>query len=504
MRRLILLAGVTGLLAATGWGLRAAPVAAKPATFSEGQYSQAHWRIDENRVLWWDGKPCIPMTVNQIWIDNDKFSKGQFSAHFKSVNDLTDQLTKNGETYFVLFVTHPPVKSLADLKNATVRTQFETEWKRFAPAVTKAGLRGMTFFNEINVLAAPKSMTDADYAKLLNDYARSMKQIVADVPVVLKIAGDWNIGPTMAAIRGDYIDGLGGDFFSDLPDQKLTAQMAKPLAELAKASKSKLFWVTEFSRQTGQEPKIQWPAFTSKQQMQDFLDLFVKHGATGFFYFKEKKGSNAWQGPGGYAQVTTDTARWFRELAPVVTNRVLSGGNGTIPTAMQTTPTAGTEGAEGGGEGGGGASEGRGAGVGREGGGREGGGTEGRGRRGGEGGGERGGRLGREGGRGGEAVGTEGAEGGATAAQTQAQMKSADVVATIENDTDIKQGLLARYPGYTLDATYVSQFKVWEVRVLDAGTARALIYVRDQDGKITEIEKNIRRSGARETNLRGE
>ncbi len=478
MRRLILLAGVTGLLGAMGQGVRAAPAPAKPAAFSEGQYNQVHWRIDEKRVLWWDGKPCIPMTVNQIWIDNDKFTKGQSSDHVKSVNDLTDRLTQNGETYFVLFVTHPPVKSLVDLKSAAVRSQFEAEWKRFGPAVTKAGLRGMTFFNEINVLAAPKSMTDADYARMLNDYARSMKQIVADVPVVLKIAGDWNIAPTMAAIRGDYIDGLGGDFFSDQPDQRLMAQMAKPLSELSKASKSKLFWVTEFSRQSGQEPKIQWPAFTSKQQMQDFLDLFVKHGATGFFYFKEKKGANAWQGAGGYAQVTPDTSRWFRELEPIVTNRVLSGGPATIPAAVQSSsPTGG----EGGGE--------SGSGVGREGGG-----MEGRGRRGGEGG-RRGGREG------GESPEVTAGAGGAGA---QAQMKSADVVTTIENDADIKQGLLARYPGYTLDATYVSQFKVWEVRVLDGGTARALIYVRDQDGKITEIEKNVRRGGARETNLRGE
>lgn len=48
-----------------------------------------------------------------------------------------------------------------------------------------------------------------------------MKEIVGNVPVILKIASDWNIDPIMAAIQGEYINGLGGDFFASEPDEKL-------------------------------------------------------------------------------------------------------------------------------------------------------------------------------------------------------------------------------------------------------------------------------------------
>lgn len=294
-------------------------------SLTKGEYKDHKWYIDEKRVLWWDDDPYIPFTINQIWIDHDVYSKSQFSQHFKHLDNLTNEITKNGETYFILFLTHPlnpRVNNLSDFAIPSIRTKFEEEWRKFAPAITKNGLRAMTFFNEINTIPASDRVSLQEYREILNGYAKSMKEIVGNVPVILKIAGDWNIDPAMAAIQGDYIDGLGGDFFASEPDWRLKRHMIKPINLLNQSEKTKLFWITEFSRMAGKEPDVYWPAFKSKEHMRAFLEFFVSNGATGFFYFRENE--TAWRLPGGFAQVTPETARWFRELKPEITNKILS------------------------------------------------------------------------------------------------------------------------------------------------------------------------------------
>lgn len=283
-----------------------------------GSYKGHNWYIDEKHLLWWDHKPCVPYSINQIWIDHDKYPKSNFKEHYKMLDELTDELTKKGETYFVIFLTQPKIKSTADLFDPIVKAEFEEEWKKYAPAVAKAGLRGMTFLNEINFFSAPERYTFHDYQKILNEYAKNLKEIVGNVPVLLKIVGDWNIDPYMFAMDGDYIDGLGGDFFATYPDESLKRMMIKPVSLLKKSKKTKLFWITEFSRIAGQEPNNYWPAFESKEQMKAFLELFRSNGATGFFYFPIHHGTK------GFAQVTHETAQWFRELKTEITPKILS------------------------------------------------------------------------------------------------------------------------------------------------------------------------------------
>lgn len=294
--------------------------------YTKGTYKGHKWYINERNVLHWDGKPHIPFTTNQIWIDHDKFSKDQFLFQFKYLDELTNNLSREGKTYFVLFLTHPEIKSLKDLDQPHIKAGFEKEWRKFAPAVAKEGLRAMTFYNEINVLPSPKRFSLTEYSKILNEYGRSMKAIVGDVPVILKVASDWNVDAAMAAIQGDFIDGLGGDFFSDRPDEQLKKQMVRPLRLLRKSMKSKLFWITEFSRMTGKEPHIQWPAFESKEQMRNFMEIFISSGATGFYYFDLHPDTK------GFAEVTPETARWFQELEGEIRNRIL------VPDKKEKTP----------------------------------------------------------------------------------------------------------------------------------------------------------------------
>jgi len=293
-------------------------VITKSKIVTNGSYRGHKWYIDEHHLVWWDGKPYIPFTTNQIWIDHDQFSKSEFSRHYTMLDKLTNELTEKGETYFVLFLTQPKIHSLADLFDPSLKAEFEKEWKKFGPAVAKGGLRGMTFLNEINIFRAPERYTYHDYQKILNEYAKNLKEIVGNVPVLLKIVGDWNIDPYMFAIQGDYIDGLGGDFFETYPNENLKRMMGKPISFLKQSKKTKLFWITEFSRIAGKEPNCYWPAFESKEQMKAFLELFSSHGATGFFYFRIHHGTE------GYARVTPETAKWFRELKPEITPKILS------------------------------------------------------------------------------------------------------------------------------------------------------------------------------------
>lgn len=293
-----------------------------PRVQTKGTYKGDNWHIDEKNLLWWDGNPYVPFSINQIWIDHDRFRKNQFPQHFKYLNELTDRLTREGKSYFVLFLTHPEIKTLKDLGEPHIKAAFEDEWRKFGPAVAKKGLRAMTFYNEINVLRAPEGLPPRDYQKILNGYAKSMKIIVGDVPVILKVVSDWNIDVALAAIQGDHIDGLGGDFFSDQPDKRLEGQMQRPVQLLKRSKKTKLFWITEFSRMTGEEPHTKWPAFESKEQMKQFMEIFILNGATGFFYFDIHRESK------GFAEVTPETAQWFQELKDEMKNRIRFSGKG--------------------------------------------------------------------------------------------------------------------------------------------------------------------------------
>lgn len=291
---------------------------------TKGEYKGHKWYIDKNHLMWWDDKHYIPFSINQIWIDYDLYPKSRFAQHYNYIDFLTNRLTQKGESYFVLFLTHPQIHELSDLLKPSIEAKFKEEWKKFAPAVAKDGLRAMTFYNEINILPISSPKNIHEYKRILNQYAKNMKEIVGNVPVILKIAFDWNVDATMAAVQGDYIDGIGGDFFSSEPDISLKRQMQKPIALLNQSSKTKLFWITEFSRIAGKEPNLYWPAFTSKNHMRRFLDTFVSYGATGFFYFDLNMDESGWKNSQGFAQVTPETAKWFRELQPEITKKILS------------------------------------------------------------------------------------------------------------------------------------------------------------------------------------
>ncbi len=423
-------------LAALTLVVAVAGIVARPASgeVTRGRFRGASWHIDERHVLWWNDRPSIPFHVNQLWIDRDRFRAGEAEEHRAALNRLTDLLTARGETYFVLFLTHPEVESVAELERPDIRRAFQEQWAFYAPAVAKDGLRAMTFFNEINVLRTGRDSRAADVAGTLNAYAAAMKRTVGDAPVVLKIVGDWNCEPFLEAVCGPQIDGLGGDFFSADADARLRGMMRTPVAALKRAPRTKLFWITEFSRQTGEEPRVQWPAFESRGQMERFLSLFAEAGATGFLYFPRREGSRAWQGAGGYARVTPETLAWFHELAVPVTARILAPYGpdvveaarppGTVPPPWSLLPE------------------------------------------------ERPGAGARDAGP------PDGARLGAEAAAAAARA-----------DPRVRNRLLRRFPQARLDAAYRAEYSVWEVRVRDAEAVRARVFVSDATGRVTELEE---------------
>jgi len=308
------------------------PLKARSAGRTSGEYMGQKWYINEKHLLVWDEKPYVPFGLNSatigkitdlaIWSDAD--FEGGDKQRFEWLDKVTDRITARGGTYFMLFLMHPELTDLSQLGRSSVRSEIVGKWRKFAPAVRKKGLRAITFYNEINLLPAPPRMSANEYGRLLNGYASEMKKVVGDVPVILKIVNDWSVGPAMAAIGGDYIDGLGGDFFAMEPDASLKRHMSKSLSAMKNTKRTKLFWITEFSRMAGGDDGTSWPAFRSRSDMHSFLDVFVSHGATGFFYFDINEDPAAWKNPEGFAQVTPETARWYRELKPEIVRRVTS------------------------------------------------------------------------------------------------------------------------------------------------------------------------------------
>ena len=78
---------------------------------------------------------------------------------------------------------------LADPK---VKQAIFKVWADYAPAVRNDCVRGIVLWNEINVWNWPDTISDEQYASLLDQYVREVKRLVGDVPV-LKIAGTWNV-----------------------------------------------------------------------------------------------------------------------------------------------------------------------------------------------------------------------------------------------------------------------------------------------------------------------
>lgn len=288
-----------------------------PATFSSGTYtckncSKSHdWYIDDKHILWWDSQPYIPFTgfaikslgndfnlkELNIWIDSDPGNDYKDPAKLDAV---TTSITNGGGTYTAIFLTGPVIKDASKLFDASVKQQIIDSWKPYISAVSKEGLRAMVIFNEINSdFTWPGTYTADQYGQKLGEYAKELKALVGNVPVIFKIVDFGSSVPNnydniIAAGANQYADGVGFDMFiKDTCNNgpRITSSLNTILYKLeAKQNKSKLFWVAEFGGQgdevncKGKDYWCNFPPPSSKSDMKCFLDELAMQGAKGFIY----------------------------------------------------------------------------------------------------------------------------------------------------------------------------------------------------------------------------
>jgi hypothetical protein len=319
---------------------------------SSGEYLGQKWHVDENHLMWWDGKPYVPfggfgikpdnefsLNTYNLWIDfdscirNPKYTRKQ---HKREIDERLQQISAFGGTCIVQFsmaLPHLPegprpgmeweepkggidASRLADLK---VKQAIFKVWAEFAPVVRNKCVRSIVLWNEINVWRWPDRMTTDEYAKLLGEYVRETKRIVGDLPVCFKVAGTWN---AEAVIAGAAVaDGLGFDIWFGHPQDAHARQDIKRARRMLESRQKKTSWffiaeggrgITEAGSDEAKEAKDywdNWPPFRSKEEAEGILQAYARAGARGFIY----------NGPTSDAKSKyRDSYRWLSELKPEI------------------------------------------------------------------------------------------------------------------------------------------------------------------------------------------
>lgn len=294
---------------------------------SGGEFLGQKWWIDENHLMWWDGKPYVPfggfgiepgnefgLNTFNLWVDFDPFiGKPHYTRaqHKEDIAKKLDAISKSRGTCIVQFsmaLPHIPEgpepgmnwrepkggidgSRLADPK---VKRAILDVWGYYAPAVRKPCVRAIVLWNEINVWRWAEHMSAKQYGLVLGDYARQVKRIVGDLPVCFKTAGTWNAEAVLASAAA--ADGLGFDvWFHDANDSHARRQIEQALRMLEeRQKKTTWFFIAEGGRGiaeggTDDAKDVKsywdnWPPFRSKQETQGILKAYALSGVKGFIY----------------------------------------------------------------------------------------------------------------------------------------------------------------------------------------------------------------------------
>jgi hypothetical protein len=312
---------------------------------TQGEFLGQEWHIDENHLMWWDGKPYVPfggfgieagnhegLRTHNLWIDFDPFiADASFTVaqHKRQIRERLEAIRKAGDTCIVQFSMalphipngpepgmewHVPEGGIdgSRLADPKVKEAIVEVWAEYAPVVRNPCVRAVVLWNEINVWRWPERMSTDQYAEVLGGYVREAKRLVGDAPVCFKTAGTWNAHAAIAAAA--VADGLGFDvWFSNPDDEHARMEIARALRMLeTRQTKTCWFFIAEGGRTLGDDregvgyPEA-WPPFRSKSEAGGILEAYAHAGAKGFIY-------NGPAGNEGYAE----SYRWLGERKPEI------------------------------------------------------------------------------------------------------------------------------------------------------------------------------------------
>lgn len=321
---------------------------AKTLPLSSGEFLGQQWHIDENHVLYWDGKRYIPfggfgiepgnkfgLKTYNLWIDFDRFighPEYTREQHQQYIAERLQRIADSGGTCIVQFsmaLPHLPEGprpgmrweeppggiDASRLADPQVKKTIFKVWAEYAPAVRNKCVRAVVLWNEINGWRWPEYISDEKYTSLLREYVRQVKQLVGDLPVCFKIAGTWH-ARTMITAAGLAADGLGFDvWFDNARDTRASGaiEQARHMLE-AQQQKTTWFFIAEGGRRSNlpEDAPVndywdRWPPFRSKEEADGILHAYVRAGAKGFIY----------NGPSSDAKSKYhESYRWLGELQP--------------------------------------------------------------------------------------------------------------------------------------------------------------------------------------------
>lgn len=317
-----LAAGALALVSLTAIGRSVPAAPERNLPHSAGSYQGHEWFVDENHLLWWDGRPYVPfggfgiqpgnefgLETHNLWIDFDPFiSKPGYTRkeHQRDIARRLQAITGAGGTCIVQFSMARP--HLPDgpqpgmrwkepeggvdasrLEDPEVKRAILKVWAEYAPAVRQECVRGIVLWNEINVWRWPERLSVEEYGKVLGEYAREVKRLVGDLPVCFKIAGTWRAQAVIAGAAA--ADGLGLDvWFTGGGDERARREVERSLRLLERrARKTTWFFIAEGGRVVPEEVRVaeywdRWPPFRSREEARGILEAYARLGAKGFIY----------------------------------------------------------------------------------------------------------------------------------------------------------------------------------------------------------------------------
>ncbi len=315
---------------------------------SSGEFMGHKWYIDEEHLMWWDGKPYVPfggfginpgndfgLNTYNLWIDFDSFiGQPEYTReqHQRDIAQRLKQIGDSGGTCIVQFdMAYPHIPEgpragmqwkepeggidASRLADPKVKQAIFRVWAEYAPSVRNECVRAIVLWNEINVWRWPERMTVEQYAKLLGEYVREAKRLVGDIPVCFKAAGTWR---AEAVIAGAAVaDGLGFDVWFSQPDDEIAVREIQKARRMLQSRQVKTTWffVAEGGRWIGDDRPVgdyweRWPPFRSRQEAAGILVAYARAGAKGFIYNGPSSDPNS---------KYHNSYRWLGDLTPEIT-----------------------------------------------------------------------------------------------------------------------------------------------------------------------------------------
>lgn len=323
---------------------------------SKGKYYGQDWHITRGHLLWWDGKPYIPFSLNEIRLEKEikqllkdidfmiergitDFSFGyntdtpmtERNAYDHKIRTMVDYLEKKKVNYLFYFTPAFAIEKFSGnrtckfLLRPPVQEAVAKDLQRFGPLVSRPGLRAVLFMEEINGNEGIQDSIENIYhylPLLLDTYGRKVKESIGDVPVIMSITSDNIFFPFLNALQGNSFDGVVVQIHGAIPravEFKARRVLPKALSVLNALPKTKLLW--GYSQIYIMEDFV---LFRSSPVMKEHYLSLSKYGVTGikmdqqssfgFVNLGLKKDSD---------ELRRANIKWFGENKEVVINDIL-------------------------------------------------------------------------------------------------------------------------------------------------------------------------------------